>query len=114
MDGKEKVKDFNQHFLSLRNKIPAESRPTEGVVTEFYTLALPQTMAMFVKQAQKATPQGNFAETTRVEKDVTSLKVNHQLVGLLSKLILTEETKTPSILKDYKGWYRNYLTKSLT
>ena len=37
MDGKEKVKDFNQHFLSLRNKMPVESRPIEGVVTEFYT-----------------------------------------------------------------------------
>ena len=33
MDDKEKVKDFNQCFLSLRNKIPTESRPIEGVVT---------------------------------------------------------------------------------
>ena len=55
MDGKEKVKDFNRRFLSLRNKIPAESRPTEGVVTEFYTSALPQTMAVFVKQSKKTT-----------------------------------------------------------
>lgn len=51
MDRKEKVKDFNQHFLSWRNRIPAESRPSEGVVTEFYTSSLPQTMAMFVKHA---------------------------------------------------------------
>ena len=33
MDGKKKVKDFNQHFLSLSNKILAKSRHTEGVVT---------------------------------------------------------------------------------
>ena len=76
MDGKEKVKDFNHHFLSLRNKIPAESRPTEGVVTKLYTLALLPTMAMFVKQDQKITLQGNFAEAIRGEKDLSSLKVN--------------------------------------
>ena len=48
MDSKEKVKDFNQRFLSLNNKIPIKSRPMDGVVIEFYTSFLPQTMAMFV------------------------------------------------------------------
>ena len=76
MDGKEKVKDFNQCFINLRNKIPVESRPTKGVVTKFYTSALLQTMAMFVKQAQNTTFQGNFAEAIRVKKDLSSLKVN--------------------------------------
>lgn len=76
MDGKEKVKDFNQRFLSLRNKILTESRPTKEVVTKFYNSVLPQTMAMFVKQAQKLTLQGNFAEAIKVEKDLASLKVN--------------------------------------
>ena len=33
-------------------------------------------MAMFVKQAQNTTLQGNFAEAIRVEKDLASLKVN--------------------------------------
>lgn len=55
MDSKERVKDFNQHFLSLINRIHVDSRPTEGVVTKFYTSPLPQTMAMFVKQKEKTT-----------------------------------------------------------
>lgn len=33
MDSKEKVKEFNQRFLSLRNRIPVDSVLTEGVVT---------------------------------------------------------------------------------
>ena len=74
MDGKEKIKDFNQHFLSLRNKIPVESRPPEGVVIEFYTSALPQTMAMFMKQIHKVMLQDNFTEAIRIEKDLASLK----------------------------------------
>ena len=57
MDSKEKVKDFNQRFLSLRNKILVDSRTTKWVVTKFYTSTLPQTKAMFVKQAQKTTLQ---------------------------------------------------------
>lgn len=77
MDEKEKIKDFNQHFLSLRSKIPVESGPPEGVVIEFYTTSLQQIMAMFVNQAQKTTLQGNFAEAIRVEKDLASLKVNN-------------------------------------
>ena len=76
INGKEKVKDFNQHFLSLINKIPTKSRSIEGVVTKFYTSALPQTMTMFVKQAQNTMLQGYFTEAIRVEKDLASLKVN--------------------------------------
>lgn len=74
MNGKEKIKDFNQCFLSLRNKISVESRPLEGVVIEFYTLDLPQTMAMFMKQNHKVTVQDNFIEAIRIEKDLTNLK----------------------------------------
>lgn len=76
MDDNEKVKDLNQRFLSLINKILAKYRPTKGVVIEFYTSAFSQTMAMFVKQDQKTTLQGNFAEAIRVETNLVSLKVN--------------------------------------
>ena len=74
MHGKEKIKDFNQHFLSLGNKIPDESRPPEGVVVEFYTSALPQTMAMFMKHTCKVTLHDNFTEAIRMEKYLASLK----------------------------------------
>lgn len=76
MDDKEKIKYFNQRFLSLRNRIPFESRSTEGVVIEYYTSPLPQTMAMFVKQTRKTTLQDNFVEPIRVENDLASLKGN--------------------------------------
>lgn len=55
MDNKEKVKDFNKIFLSLRNKIHVDSRTNEELVIEFYTSSLPQMMAMFVKHKEKAT-----------------------------------------------------------
>ena len=74
MDGKEKIKDFNRCFLSLRNNIPVESRQLEGVVVELYTSTLPQMTTMFVKQTHKVTLQDNFTEATRIEKILASLK----------------------------------------
>ena len=35
METKEKVKDFNQRFLTLRNRIPVISMPAEDVTIEF-------------------------------------------------------------------------------
>ena len=49
MNPKEKIKEFNQRFLTLRNKIPIAVRPAEAVTLEFYTSALPLSVAMFVK-----------------------------------------------------------------
>ena len=60
MDGKEKIKAFNQCFLTLKNKIPIESRPPKGVVVEFYTSSLPQMMVMFMKQTRKVMLQDNY------------------------------------------------------
>ena len=66
METKEKVKDFNQWFLTLRNRIPATSRPAEDVTIEFYTLALPMSMAMFVRRAAKLILAKNFEEAIKV------------------------------------------------
>ena len=76
IEPKEKVKDFNQHFLTLRNRIPATSRPTEDVTIEFYTSALPGKIAMFVRQKAKLTLAENFEEAIKVEKDVFATKAN--------------------------------------
>ena len=38
---KEKIKDFNQRFLTLRDKIPTALRPAEEVTIQFYTKVLP-------------------------------------------------------------------------
>ena len=66
MDSKEKVKYFNQRFLMLKNRIPADSRPIEGVVIELYTSTLPQTMAMFIKLKENITLQDNFFKSIKL------------------------------------------------
>jgi hypothetical protein len=74
MDAKEKVKDFNQRFLTLMNKIPQASKPVEDVSIEFYTSSLPFSMEMFVKRDEKNTLEATFKEAIKVEKDMLSLK----------------------------------------
>ncbi|CAF1514586.1 unnamed protein product [Adineta steineri] len=46
-DKKDRIKDFNQRFINHLNRIP--EKPAEPIQVEFYTAALPPSMAMFVK-----------------------------------------------------------------
>jgi hypothetical protein len=46
MNPKEKVKDFNQRFLTLKNRIPTDSMPAESLVIAYYTKALHQSIAI--------------------------------------------------------------------
>ena len=69
MDNKERIKYFNQRFLILRDKIPTALRLAEEVTIQFYTKALPPTIAMFVKRAKLATLAEVFDETILIEKD---------------------------------------------
>jgi hypothetical protein len=55
MEPKEKIKYFNQRFLTLMKRIPQASKPTKDVSIEFYTSSLPMLMEMFVKNAEKTT-----------------------------------------------------------
>jgi len=71
---KEKIKEFNQRFLTLRNKIPTAARPAEEVTLEFYTSALPLSVAMFVKRDKLATLEETFEKAILVEKEMTNLK----------------------------------------
>ena len=75
---KERIKDFNQRFLTLRDKIPATQRPAEEVTIQFYTKALPPTIAMFVKRAKLETLAEVFDETILIEKDRNSIVGNTQ------------------------------------
>ena len=50
-DKKDKVKDFNQKFINLLNRIP--EKPAESIQVEFYIVALPPPIAMFVKEREK-------------------------------------------------------------
>jgi ribonuclease HI len=74
MNSKEKVKDFNQRFLTLKNRIPADSMPAESLVIAYYTKALHQSIAIWVKISKKATLLEAFEEATKIEKDILSLK----------------------------------------
>jgi hypothetical protein len=71
MDENEKVKDFNQRFITLLNKISI--KPIEEVQIEYYTSALPPNIAMFVKNQEKLTLVDNFVEDIKVEKDLEAL-----------------------------------------
>jgi hypothetical protein len=74
MNAKEKVKDFNQRFLTLKNRIPADSMPAESLVIAYYIKALHQSIAIWVKRSKKATLLEAFEEGTQIEKDILSLK----------------------------------------
>ena len=71
MDENEKVKDFNERFITLLNKIPIKT--IEVVQIEYYTSALPPSIAMFVKNQEKLTFVDNFVEAIQVEKDLEAL-----------------------------------------
>ena len=74
-DKKDKVKDFNQRFINLLNRIP--EKPVESIQVEFYIDALPPTTAMFVKAREKRTLDEIFLEAIKVEKDIASIS-SHQ------------------------------------
>ena len=69
MENKERIKDFNQCFLTLLNKIPIASQPPEDIIIENYALALPKSLGMFVKQAGKITLVETFEEEIKVENN---------------------------------------------
>jgi hypothetical protein len=48
--------------------IPQASKPVEDVTIKFYTSSFPMSMAMFVKNAEKATLEATFQEALKIEK----------------------------------------------
>jgi hypothetical protein len=76
MNPKEKVKDFNQIFLTLKNKIPTDSMPVESLIVAYYAKALHNNIAIWVKRSKKNTLLEAFEEASQIEKDILSLKDN--------------------------------------
>lgn len=74
-DKKDKVKEFNQIFINLLNRIP--DKPTKSIQVEFYTTAFPPPIAMFVKAREKSILEEFFLESIKVEKDLESIS-SHQ------------------------------------
>ena len=73
-DKKHKVKDFNQRFINLLCHIP--ERHVESIQVEYYTVALPPTVAMLVKAQEKRTLAKKFREAIKVEKDMASISIH--------------------------------------
>jgi hypothetical protein len=55
MSSKERVKDFNQRFMTILNKFQPEAKPTQELQIKVYANALPASISMFVKRAAKRT-----------------------------------------------------------
>jgi hypothetical protein len=73
MDPKEKIKYFNQRFLTLVNKIPEDSRLPGNVIIEIYTSTLPSSIVIFVKREKNTTLVDVFQETLEVELEIISV-----------------------------------------
>ena len=70
----ENVKEFNQIFITLLNKIP--DKLPEVIQVEYYTASLPLTVAMFVKRKEIRTLEENFEEAIQVEKVLASISTH--------------------------------------
>jgi hypothetical protein len=74
INNNENVKEVNQRFITLLNKIP--NKPTKGVKIEYYTCALPPLVVMFVKRKEIRTLVENFVEAIKVGKDLASISTH--------------------------------------
>jgi hypothetical protein len=52
---KENVKDFNQRFLTLKNKIPIDLMLVESLIVVYYAKALHNDISIWVKRSKKNT-----------------------------------------------------------
>jgi hypothetical protein len=76
MNPEEKIKNFNQRFLTLKNQIPIDLMPAENLIVTYYTKALHQNISIWVKRSKKATLLEAFEEASQIEKYILSLKDN--------------------------------------
>jgi hypothetical protein len=75
METNEKIKYFNQHFMTILNKFPTYVESTEAFNIEYYT-SLHPSISMFVKRANKTTLEEIFEEAKNVEKKMLTLASN--------------------------------------
>jgi ribosomal protein L31 len=67
MTPKERVKDFNQRFMTILNKFQPVAKPTQELQIEVSANALPAYISMFVKRVTKKTLVENFEEAKMIE-----------------------------------------------
>jgi hypothetical protein len=66
MNLKERVKDFNQIFMTILKKFQLKTKPTQELQIEVYANALPTSISMFVKRVAKQTLAENFEEAKMI------------------------------------------------
>jgi hypothetical protein len=71
---KERIKYFNQRFLTLKNRIPMDSMPVENLIIAYYTKALHQSISIWVKRSKKVMLLEAFEEASQIKKDILKLK----------------------------------------
>ena len=71
MNENENVKDFNEIFITLLNRILINTPELDQI--EYYSSSLPQNIAMFVKNQEKLTLVDNFVEVIQVKNDLEEL-----------------------------------------
>jgi hypothetical protein len=76
MNPKEKVKDFNQRFLTLKNQILTDSMPAESLIVAYYTKALHNNIEIWVKRSKKSILLEDFEEASQIKKYILILKDN--------------------------------------
>jgi len=74
------VKEFNQIFLTLKNKIPVDSMSIESLIVSYYAKALHNNISIWVKRSKKNTLLEAFEEAIQIKKYILSLKdnINHE------------------------------------
>lgn len=55
MEGKEKVKDFNQRFTHILNNFVVDTKSHDSIIVDYYTFSLLTSVAQFTKRATKPT-----------------------------------------------------------
>jgi hypothetical protein len=71
---KERVKYFNQRFMTILNKFDPVAKPTQELQIEVYANSLPASISMFVKRVVKKTLVENFEETKTIELQMKGCK----------------------------------------
>ena len=74
--GKECVKDYNQRFSYLKNRIPTIILLVKELLVAYYVKGLPAQIAMWVKRDHKESLQEAFFEAIQVKKDMFCFKDN--------------------------------------
>jgi hypothetical protein len=66
MNPKKKLKDFNQRFLMLKNRIPTDSMPTENLIVAYYNKSLHNNIAIWVKRSKNNSLLEAFEEASQI------------------------------------------------